>query len=125
MERRRLGECSGPWAGFWLQELVRGNMRLRLLFDSANVNGGGNDPVGEFTVTGIYTEDTERVLFTQTYKTHSVDYSGVWDGQLIYGKWTLMDSVFTESGEFEIWPEKEMMQTGTSSAEAFGFAKEY
>jgi hypothetical protein len=123
MERKRLEECSGPWSGFWLQDLVRGNMRLRLVFKSSNINGGGNDPIGEFTITGIYQQDSERVIFTQVYKTHSVDYSGVWDGQMIYGRWTLDDAVFTESGEFEIWPDKEMDSFGFAAAETLGFAE--
>lgn len=117
MHVRDLRDCSGPWKGFWIQELVRGNMRLTLRFAGSNIDGGGNDPVGEFVVTGIFSDETGGVLFTVAYKTHTVEYSGTWDGNFIYGKWTLHDEQFTEIGEFEIWPEKqeEMVTTGAAT----------
>lgn len=121
MQRRSLKDLSGPWSGWWIQESVRGNMRLRLSFANSNINGGGNDPIGQFEISGIWSDDSQRVLFTQQYRTHSVEYVGQWDGTLIYGKWTLHDQFFSESGEFEIWPDQEE-QGVQSLAEAFGQA---
>lgn len=116
MHVRDLRDCSGPWKGFWTQELIRGHMRLTLQFAGTNIDGGGNDAIGSFDVKGIFSDETGRVLFTKAYKTHSVEYSGVWDGNFIYGKWTLHDEQFTEIGEFEIWPEKEEEMAGAGAA---------
>lgn len=122
MTSRSLADCSGPWTGFWILELTRGQMKLRLDFAAGNINGGGNDPIGAFTVTGIYSPETERVLFSSQYKTHSVEYIGLWDGNMIYGKWTLSDTIFTETGDFEIWPDREqsdvLFSTQSSSSTA-------
>jgi len=117
MSMRDLRDCSGPWKGFWTQDLVRGHMRLNLAFSGNNINGGGSDPIGSFEVSGIFSDETLRVLFTKTYRTHTVEYSGVWDGHFIYGRWTLHDEQFTEIGEFEIWPEdtREMVESATGS----------
>ncbi len=82
-------------------------MRLRLIFTGTSINGGGNDPVGAFEVSGIFSDETNRVLFSVAYRTHIVEYSGLWDGQFIYGHWVLQDENFTETGEFEIWPDRE------------------
>ena len=107
MEARDLRTLSGPWSGFWIQDLVRGYMKLKLHFVGTNLNGGGNDAIGSFEVAGIFSDETGQVLFTVTYRTHTVDYSGTWDGQFIFGKWTLHDESFSEIGEFEMWPDKE------------------
>lgn len=104
---RRLEELSGPWKGFWTQERVRGYMRLHLQFREANLSGTGNDPIGSFEIVGILCDDGQRVMFTQQYRTHGVEYAGQWDGTMIYGKWTLHDEAFTEIGEFEIWPDRD------------------
>ena len=116
MSTRDLRECSGPWKGFWTQDLVRGSMRLSLQFAGNDINGSGNDPVGSFDISGIFSDETQRVLFTSAYRTHTVDYSGVWDGHFIYGRWTLHDDQFTEIGEFEIWPEEEREKVEVGSA---------
>lgn len=81
-------------------------MRLNLTFSENDIHGGGTDPVGSFEVSGIFSDTTGGVLFTVKYASHSVEYSGSWDGTFIYGKWTLHDDHFTEIGDFEIWPEK-------------------
>lgn len=93
-------------------------MRLNLRFQGNDIDGGGSDPVGEFKVSGIFSETTGGVLFTKTYATHAVEYSGSWDGAMIYGKWTLHDEQFTEIGEFEIWPEKEEQLASAGAAVA-------
>jgi hypothetical protein len=116
---RPLESCCGPWSGFWIQGWTRGNMRLKLDFLNGSVNGTGNDLSGDFEIVGIYSTDTDRVLFTKTYRWQSVDYSGLWDGQLIYGKWVLHDNEYSDEGEFEIWPDKdeEFLHALSGSAE--------
>ncbi|MFY9234103.1 MAG: hypothetical protein WAO58_06545 [Fimbriimonadaceae bacterium] len=104
---RDLASCSGPWSGFWIQGWTRGNMKLRLRFEKTDILGEGTDLSGDFTISGIFSPETNRVLFTKSYHWQSVDYSGLWDGQLIYGKWTLLDDEYGEQGEFEIWPDSE------------------
>jgi hypothetical protein len=104
---RDLRELSGPWSGFWIQELVRGNMKLRLKFEGNLIEGSGRDPMGEFHIYGMFSDENQRVLFTKAYGAISVDYSGVWDGVMIYGRWTLHDESYSEAGVFEIWPDKE------------------
>jgi hypothetical protein len=116
MHVRDLRDCSGPWKGFWIQDLIRGHMRLTLQFSGSDVNGRGNDAKGEFQVSGIFSDVNGGVLFTTTYQTHAVEYAGTWDGNFIYGKWTLHDEQFTEIGEFEIWPEKEEEMAGVGTA---------
>jgi hypothetical protein len=93
-------------------------MRLTLKFAGSNINGGGSDQVGAFKIAGIFSEETQRVLFTKTYRTHEVEYSGQWDGHLIFGRWTIHDDYYTEIGDFEIWPEEanEMVEVGAATS---------
>lgn len=82
-------------------------MKLRLKFESNLIEGSGRDPMGEFRITGMFSDESQRVLFTKEYGAISVDYSGIWDGTFIYGRWNLNDEAYSESGDFEIWPDKE------------------
>jgi hypothetical protein len=113
-----LRTLSGPWSGFWIQELVRGNMKLRLTFHENSIFGSGRDPMGEFQISGMFSND-QRVMFTKDYGATTVDYSGTWDGMLIYGRWNLHDQNYSEAGDFEIWPDKEDEDI-TSIAEQLG-----
>lgn len=91
-------------------------MRLDLRFAGTDMDGRGTDPMGSFDLSGIFSAENGRVLFTVAYTSHEVEYSGVWDGHLIYGKWTVHDDHFTESGDFEMWPEKTEERVGAGSA---------
>lgn len=106
---RELRDLSGPWVGFWVQGQVRGEMRLKLRFFGDGIDGGGSDRVGDFTIMGSYEPGSERVKLLKVYRSHNVDYEGTWDGSMIAGRWTFTRRIrFTEnSGEFEIWPEKD------------------
>lgn len=86
---------------------MRGNMKLRLRFFDNNIEGSGRDPMGEFSLSGMFSEDNGRVMFTKEYGAINVDYTGTWDGSMIYGRWNLMDQHYSESGDFEIWPDKD------------------
>ncbi|MBC8064365.1 MAG: hypothetical protein H7Y17_06010 [Chlorobia bacterium] len=111
---RDLSEVSGPWVGFWIQGLVRGNMGLRLSCKSGKIVGSGTDRVGSFKISGRYLI-SGKVEFTKRYTWHSVHYKGQWDDQMIYGDWVID---FEDSGLFEIWPESENQALGEVSIES-------
>ena len=103
---RDLRDLSGPWVGFWVQAGRRGEMRLAVRFGESSVEGGGNDRVGPFTITGHH-EAIGVVGFGKEYPSHGVDYAGIWDGAMIVGRWRLRTRFAGKMGrgEFEIWPE--------------------
>jgi hypothetical protein len=104
---RDLAECSGPWSGFWLLGWTRGHMKLNLRFTGTDIVGEGTDVGGPFQVNGIFSRETNKVMFTKAYQWQNIDYCGTWDGHMIYGTWSLHDQEYSESGEFEIWPDTE------------------
>lgn len=77
-------------------------MRLTLRFASGQVSGEGHDRIGSFTIAGAYF--AESANFTKFYPRHPVVYDGRWDGQVLFGKWTIRNRY---EGEFELWPEDE------------------
>lgn len=93
-------------------------MKLRLTFHENAIEGSGRDPMGEFSIAGMFS-DGQRVIFTKDYGAISVDYMGTWDGMLIYGRWNLHDQNYSEAGDFEIWPDKDDEDV-TSIAEQLG-----
>lgn len=103
MSVRSLSELSGPWVGFWIQQPIRGWMKMELGFSSGRIVGGGTDQIGPFTIQGEFNE-AGPVKFRKRYASHLVYYNGKWDGQMIYGTWKI---TWYDSGEFEIWPEAE------------------
>lgn len=104
---RNLGDLSGPWVGFWIQGLDRGEMRLTLRFGETSINGDGIDKVGDFTVSGRYAG--EDVEFDKTHSSHTIGYTGRWDGDMIAGRWRFRRRMrgIENEGEFEIWPESD------------------
>lgn len=99
---RTLNSCSGPWAGFWIQDGFRGCQKLELGFGVATVSGCGDDPAGHFIVSGSYAG--ESVDLVKRYLNYRVHYSGTWDGKVLYGTWRMRLEDFRDSGTFEIWP---------------------
>jgi hypothetical protein len=102
---RNLDSLSGPWVGFWIQDMIRGSMGLSLTFSGGKILGGGSDLVGGFKLKGAYADDGS-VVMGKTYQWHAVIYKGRWDGQMISGEWTIKGE---DSGLFEIWPESDAM----------------
>jgi hypothetical protein len=112
---RSLSELSGPWVGFWIQQPVRGWMKIDLSFAKGRIAGGGSDQIGTFRIAGRYHEDG-TVEFTKRYRPwHKVIYTGRWDGQMIFGTWLIRRF---DSGEFEIWPEAEFESLGIAEQES-------
>ena len=103
---RELRSLSGPWVGFWVQDLQRGEMRLTLRFGESSVQGEGSDRVGSFTVSGHHAA-SGVVGFAKVYPSHRVDYEGTWDGAMIAGRWRIGVRRAFDEGEFEIWPEQD------------------
>jgi len=99
---KRLEECSGPWAGFWLQREQRGAMSLELKIAKGLLKGRGEDRIGTFQIKGEY--HTAQVSLTKTYGRRKISYEGLWDGSMIFGKWTLETRTARDEGVFEIWP---------------------
>jgi hypothetical protein len=85
-------------------------MGLRLNFTAGRVTGGGHDLIGPFRIRGAYSDFDGSVSFVKRYVSHPVDYQGKWDGQMIYGTWTIENWLFEDEGEFEIWPDREEEQ---------------
>ena len=105
---RSLRDLSGPWVGFWIQDRERGAMRLTLRFGESSVEGGGNDPLGSFTLSGRH-EASGVVGFGKAYASDEIEYHGVWDGEMISGTWRFARREFgvANLGVFEIWPESD------------------
>ncbi len=118
---RDLRDCSGPWSGFWIQELIRGTMKLRLYISGEIVSGEGEDELGGFVVHGNYWPATEAVKFRKRYPTHDVEYNGTWDGAMISGLWRIRarKGVYADKGGFDIWPdtEEEAIESFTETVE--------
>lgn len=104
---RELTDCSGPWAGQWIQGDVRGTMRMHLVFDGANISGYGADGDGPFSLRGQYVSEDRFVVIDKSYGRLNVCYRGEWDGQMIAGVSTITAEGFFDTGEFEIWPESD------------------
>lgn len=104
---RPLSELSGPWIGFWIQQPIRGQMRLVLYFEAGRISGGGNDRDGAFSLQGSFDEQTGAVAIDKFYSGLLVKYRGHWDGTLICGDSEIIGFLFSDRGQFEIWPEGE------------------
>lgn len=114
---RELRECSGPWAGQWIQGDVRGTMRMRLAFDGDGITGYGADGDGPFSLRGHYVQEESFVILDKSYSELNVRYRGEWDGQMISGVSTITGEGFFDTGEFEIWPESDEEALRMSRAE--------
>ena len=104
---RELTDCSGPWAGQWIQGDVRGSMRMRLNFVGDRIVGSGADGDGPFSLGGRYVSEDRFVILDKTYNDIVVHYRGEWDGQMVAGLSTITGPSFFDTGEFEIWPESD------------------
>jgi hypothetical protein len=116
VSQRSLDETSGPWSGFWVQENIRGTMRVQLDLRAGIIVGSGSDMSGRFEMVGSYSTNGE-VTIRKTYCSTSValgaapclDYRGSWTGTFVHGEWSQMPEAFNH-GIFELWPDDEAEQ---------------
>ncbi len=96
---------SGPWTGFFLQNVLPGRnwMELRLTFRDGVIDGEGRDRVGLFRINGHYDLVTGRCHWIKGYlKQHRISYQGYNESKGIWGVWEYHP---TWKGGFHIWPE--------------------
>lgn len=110
-----LREKSGPWTGWWIQQPIRGRMRLTLRFAGDDIDGGGVDRDGPFSISGSV--DGDEVAMTKRYEALTVLYRGRWDGAMISGRSQIIGFGFYDEGAFEIWPEGEELSLPTQALE--------
>jgi hypothetical protein len=89
---------SGRWTGFYNygRSPRKHRMDLVLIFADHSVSGDGSDDIGQFVVTGRFSETNGECYWTKTY----IVGHGFRDGKGIWGLWELP----SESGGFHIWP---------------------
>lgn len=107
---------SGPWHGWWVQEPVRGEMRIRLFFLGNSVEGEGGDRDGGFRITGRF-DDEGNVRLRKQYQGLNVFYIGQWNGESIAGVSQIIGPGFFDTGQFEIWPDIERDEEVVESRE--------
>ena len=67
--------------------------------------GKGDDPVGEFTISGAYETQTGECSWTKQYiGQHLVEYTGKTRDRGIVGEWRIPGNPEFWSGPFFIWP---------------------
>ncbi len=101
---------SGAWTGFWLQCWMPGRnmMTLDLDFINGQMQAKGSDIVGPFTFRGTYDVADRKCQWIKQYVgQHQVSYTGVNEGQGIWGVWEirLLGGLYKDQGVFHIWPE--------------------
>jgi hypothetical protein len=101
---------SGPWTGFFLQWWMPGRhmMAIDLMFENGQLRATGSDPVGAFTFEGDYDLADSKCRWVKQYLGgHRVTYSGVNQGQGIWGVWEIRlgFGLYTDQGVFHIWPQ--------------------
>ena len=70
---------SGEWTGFYLQpdSNERNGMNCHLQFVADAISGGGDDPVGQYTIRGAYNTRTAECSWLKQYLgQHAVTYVG-------------------------------------------------
>lgn len=98
---------SGPWGGYYQEGGIQARQRLNLTFAGGTVTGFGSDPVGPFTMRGVYDVESGKVSMVKTYPTHRVEYDGLADGDGIGGGWMIRYEMgLTDRGRFRIWPDE-------------------
>lgn len=94
---------SGLWMGYWMQGFIKGKMQLTLEFIDGTVSGEGTDPVGSFTMKGIYSLKHNMVSMVKQYHgAHSVGYCGCAADGGLNGTWRIPR--FPETDEWRLWP---------------------
>lgn len=108
---------SGAWTSRYYQyRRWHGPQRLSLKFDhiAMKVSGAGSDDVGSFTVTGIFSTETQRLGLTKKYRLgtgnasenlgHSVTIQLYWNPNTnqFEGKWYVQTKKYGGEDKFEL-----------------------
>jgi hypothetical protein len=101
---------SGSWTGFFLQCWMPGRqtMAIDFTFEAEHLQATGSDIVGPFTFEGQYNVADGKCRWIKKYLgKHSVTYTGVNEGQGIWGVWEirLLAGLYQDQGVFHIWPQ--------------------
>jgi hypothetical protein len=94
---------SGEWVGFYTYRDTdrRFLMDLRLEFKGGSISGDGADGIGEFVISGTYSESDGECQWTKAYVgLHTVEYRGFRENKGIWGTWAIEEV----TGGFQIWP---------------------
>ena len=97
-------------------------MSCRLVFVGDEIEGGGADRDGSFTMDGSYNPITQEVALTKRYPELFVIYRGKWDGTMIAGESQIYGGGFYDEGEFELWPEGEEVAMESLEVEQGAFS---
>ena len=98
---------TGEWMGFFVQPDSRRRyvMDLFLRFAEGKMSGTGDDPIGDFTISGAYDTRTGGCSWTKQYVgQHCVEYTGQARDRGIVGEWRVPGQPVFWSGPFFIWP---------------------
>lgn len=111
---------TGEWYGFYTYADYPGKHQMDLIleFSHGRVTGEGCDGIGEFVISGTYSEAAKEASWAKTYVgSHSVNYVGYREGKGIWGTWNLPGA----KGGFHIWPltEGEPLESVEEEEEAF------
>src|SRR5262249_18488789 len=101
---------SSSWTGFFWQRMTPGRhrMNIEMVFRDGDLEATGSDRVGPFTVSGSYDVAAGACRWIKQYRgKHQVTYTGVNQGQGIWGAWeiTQLWGLWRDRGVFHIWPE--------------------
>jgi hypothetical protein len=101
---------SGAWTGYFWQRMLPGRnpMKIDLAFRDGQLEAQGSDIVGPFTFSGAYDRTDGACTWTKQYLgKHQVTYTGVTQGQGIWGAWeiSILWGLYRDRGVFHIWPE--------------------
>jgi hypothetical protein len=83
-------------------------MTIDLNFLNGQMHAKGSDIVGPFTFEGIYDVADGKCRWIKQYLgKHQVTYTGVNEGQGIWGVWEIraLGGLYRDQGVFHIWPE--------------------
>jgi hypothetical protein len=101
---------SGAWTGFFMQRMLPGRrtMTLNMTFRDGRLEACGSDIVGPFSFSGSYDPQDSTCRWTKQYfGKHQVTYSGVNEGEGIWGVWEIraLGGWYRDRGVFHIWPQ--------------------
>jgi len=124
---------SGKWKGYYYQYgMDHGLLPFQFNFEGMRVTAQGSDDVGDYSIEGVYNNETLRIAFGKTYKLgtgnshenkgHTVEYRGMRNqnaAQGIQGTWYVRANThyglgYCGNGGFSLWPAMNMSKWNPS-----------